>query len=60
MPKILAISGMVVAALILLLFGLDAAWEAPFHRPNLTMDILFLICAGLLGYMSWSTYREVV
>ncbi len=59
MPKILAISGMVVAALILLLFGLDAALPI-FHRPSLTMDIIFLICAGLLGYMSWSTYREVV
>jgi hypothetical protein len=60
MPKILTISGMVVAALIILLFGLDAAVQSLFGRPSLTMDILFLICAALLGYMSWSTYREVV
>ena len=31
-----------------------------FGRPSLVMDILFLISAALLGYMSWSTYREVV
>jgi hypothetical protein len=59
MPKILAISGMIVAGLILLFFGLDAALSI-FKRPSLVMDILFLISAGLLGYMSWSTYREVV
>jgi threonine/homoserine/homoserine lactone efflux protein len=59
MPKILAISGMVVAALILLLFGLDAA-SPIFHRPSMVMDILFLISAALLAYMSWSAYREVV
>jgi threonine/homoserine/homoserine lactone efflux protein len=59
MPKILAISGMIVAGLILLFFGLDAALSI-FKRPSLVMDILFLISAALLGYMSWSTYREVV
>lgn len=59
MPKILAISGMVVAALVLLFFGIDAA-SSIFGRPSLMMDIMFLICAALLGYMSWSTYREVV
>lgn len=60
MPKILAISGMVVAALIVLLFGLDAASDSIFGRPSMVVDILFLIGAGLLGYMSWSAYREVV
>ncbi|HEX4144901.1 MAG TPA: hypothetical protein VHY91_15460 [Pirellulales bacterium] len=59
MPKILAISGMVVAGLILLFFGLDAALSI-FKRPSLVMDVLFLISAAMLGYMSWSTYREVV
>jgi threonine/homoserine/homoserine lactone efflux protein len=58
MPKILAISGMVVATLIILLFGLDAA-SSLFGRPSMVMDILFLISAGLLGYMSWSAYREL-
>jgi threonine/homoserine/homoserine lactone efflux protein len=59
MPKILAISGMIVAGLLLLFFGLDASLSI-FKRPSLVMDILFLISAALLGYMSWSTYREVV
>jgi threonine/homoserine/homoserine lactone efflux protein len=59
MPKILAISGMVVAGLLLLFFGLDAA-STIFGRPSVVMDVLFLISAALLGYMSWSTYREVV
>lgn len=58
MPKALSISGMVVAVLLLLLFGLDLALQFPFGRV-LVMDIGFVICAVLLAYMSWSTYREL-
>lgn len=58
MPKALSISGLVVAALILLIFGLDLAMEKPFGRPSMAIDLGFVICAALLAYMSWSTYRE--
>ncbi|MBI3838846.1 MAG: hypothetical protein HY288_13065 [Planctomycetia bacterium] len=58
MPKVLAISGMVVAGLLLLMFGLDLAASVPFSHASRMMDIIFLLCAGILGYMSWNTYRE--
>lgn len=58
MPKALAISGMVVAVLLLLMFGADLAVGFPFGGVSGWMDITFLICAVCLGYMSWTTYRE--
>jgi hypothetical protein len=30
----------------------------PFYRASMTMDICFVICAAILGYMSWATLRE--
>ena len=60
MPKALTISGMVVAVLLLCIFGLDLALELPFSRASTSMDVIFLLCAALLGYISWSTYREQV
>ncbi len=58
MPKVLAISGLVVAALLLLIFGADLAIGIPFSGASGWMDVTFLICAAILGYLGWSTYRE--
>ncbi len=58
MPKALSISGMVVAALLVLMFGLDLAVGIPFDHASTAMDISLLICAALLGYMGWNTFRE--
>jgi hypothetical protein len=30
-----------------------------FWYPSLLMDIVFIVCAGLLGYLSWTAYREL-
>jgi hypothetical protein len=60
MPKALTISGMVIAVLLLIMFGMDLAVAFPFDKASKWMDVAFLICAVLLGYMSWSTYREQV
>lgn len=60
MPRVLTIAGMVVAALLLLMFGLDLAIKFPFSGASMTMDVIFVVAAGMLGYMSWSTYREQV
>jgi hypothetical protein len=60
MPKALTVSGMVIAALLVLMFGLDLAIAIPFDRASKAMDISLLICAALLGYMSWSTFREQI
>jgi hypothetical protein len=59
MPKILTLAGLVVAALLLVLFGLDLAVGIPFSKANLTMDVAFVLAGALLGYSSWSTLREL-
>jgi len=58
MPKALCIAGTVVAAVLILLFGIDLGLEMPFGRVSMVMDIGFIICALILGYVSWSTLRE--
>jgi hypothetical protein len=59
MPKALVISGFVVSALILLLFGLDLAVGIPFEKVNPTIDITFLVSSLLLAYLSWNALRDV-
>jgi hypothetical protein len=59
MPKALTIGGMVVSAILLLLFGLDLAIKIPFERVSAVMDIGAVVCALMLGYMSWTTFREL-
>ena len=58
MPRSLAIFGMVVAGLLVVMFGADLAIGFPFRKASLAMDLALLICAAALGYMSWTTYRE--
>lgn len=59
MAKGLTIISMVIAVLVLVLFALDLAIKIPFDRVNMGMDIAFVISALGLGYISWSTYKEV-
>lgn len=59
MPRILTILGLVVAVLLLLVFGLDLALGMPFGKVSITMDVLFLVCGVALAYMSWLTLRQV-
>lgn len=58
MPKALTIIGMIIAALILVIFGLDLALGVPFQKISMVMDIGFVVAAILLAYMSWATFRE--
>lgn len=61
MPKVLCIFGMVVAALMLLIFGLDLAVQFPFRGAHrMMMDLPLVFCALGLGYLSWVTFREQV
>jgi hypothetical protein len=61
MPKVLCIFGMVVAALMLLIFGLDMALGVPFRAANRwMMDLPLILCSAGLGYLSWVTFREQV
>jgi hypothetical protein len=47
----------------LLLFGADLVLPksiAPFSKAAMIMDILFVLCAAGLGWLSWSTFKEQV
>jgi len=58
MPKVLCMTGMVIAILILVIFFLDLVVKVPLQRTNPVMDVVFILCAIGLGYLSWSTLRE--
>lgn len=58
MPKALTISGLAVAGLLILIFGLDLAIGMPLGGLSKMMDGLFMLAAGILGYMSWTSFRE--
>lgn len=58
MPKALTISGLVVSALLILVFGADLAIGVPLGGVSKLMDSLFVVAAAILGYMSWSSFRE--
>jgi hypothetical protein len=59
MPRALSISGIVVAILLILVFGLDLGLSFPFSQASKLMDIGFLLAAAILGYVSWTTFREL-
>jgi hypothetical protein len=63
MPKVLCIFGMVIAVLLGIFFVADLAvlrMAAGAVSPamNTIMDVVFVLCAAMLGYISWSTWRE--
>ena len=66
MPRALCFVGMAVSVLLLLLFGLDLATSMmldtgfPFAGASKLMDIGFIVCSLVLGYLSWMTLREQV
>jgi hypothetical protein len=66
MPKALCLTGMVIAILLFVLFLVDLvvpfiglAGLAPFGQASLLLDLIFVLCAGGLGYLSWSSFREL-
>ena len=60
MSKGMTIAGMVVAALIFILFLLDMITGIPFGTAGgMTWNIMFVIAALGLGVISWTTFREL-
>jgi threonine/homoserine/homoserine lactone efflux protein len=52
---------MVIALLVLALFLFDLvvpATMAPFKKSSALLDVLFVLCAAGLGYLSWSTLKD--
>jgi hypothetical protein len=60
MAKGLTILAMAVAGLILLLFALDLAIGFPFAKASMMMDVIFVVCATILGYLGWSAFKDQV
>lgn len=58
MGKGMTIGGMVIAVLILILFGLDLIVGIPFRKASVAMDIAFVITALGLAFLSWSTLKD--
>lgn len=59
MPKALCYTGLVIGALVLLVFGLDLAVALPFKRANILMDVTFAVCGAALVAISWLSLREM-
>lgn len=60
MPKALCMVGMAVAIILVILFLLDLISGIPFRQASILMDVLMLVCAAGLGYVSWATFQEQV
>ena len=65
MPKALCLIGLVLAILVFLIFFLDlvlgmsgAVRMAPLKYASVMNDIIFMIAAGGLAWISWATFRE--
>lgn len=58
MSKAMTIAGMVVAALLVLMFTADFFADIPFGAKGKTMNIGAIIAGAILGYISFSTFRE--
>jgi membrane associated rhomboid family serine protease len=58
MGKAMTIGGMVVAAIVFLMFLLDIFLGIPFGTGMNSMHIGALIASAILGYVSFSTFRE--
>jgi len=59
MSKAMTIAGMVVAALILTVFGVDLATGIPFDGAAPMMNYGALAASAILGYLSFSSFREL-
>ncbi len=60
MSKALSVIGMVVSAILVILFVVNWMVEVPFGPGGTLSTIAFILAAAILGYLSWSTYREQV
>jgi len=59
MSKAMTIAGMVVAGFVGLIFALDWVLGIPFATANWKMNLGAILAASTLGYLSYSTFREL-
>ncbi len=60
-PKKMVIGSMVVAGLVAAAAIADLVIGVPFSGSTHTklMDILFIVCAAIVGYLSWDAWRDL-
>jgi len=59
MAKGLTIGTIAVAILLFGVFLLDLIAEIPFRRASSLLDIAFLVSSLMLGYLGWSSLRDL-
>jgi hypothetical protein len=66
MPKLLCLTGLVVAGLLALLCRMDMIFGftgmgalAPFKLSSLFLDIVMILSSLVLGWLSWGSLREL-
>jgi len=60
-PKKMVIGSMVVAGIVALMAVSDLVLGFPFtgSEHSRLMDILFIVAAAIVGYLSWDAYRDL-
>lgn len=61
MPKVLCMTGIVVSILVFCVFLIHLVMPGSFFPTNFAsrlMDVVFIVCALILGFISWTTLRE--
>jgi hypothetical protein len=60
-PKKMVIGSMVVAGIVALAAISDLVIGIPFtgSEHSRLMDILFIVAAAIVGYLSWDAYRDL-
>ena len=58
MGKAMSIAGMVVGGTLAVVFALDLVLGIPFGGRVPMMNIGFLVCGGILAYLSWNAFRD--
>jgi hypothetical protein len=64
-PKKLVIGSMVATALVALMAICDLVFKFPFSGTDSgaqymrTMDILFIVAAGIVGYLAYDAYKDL-
>jgi hypothetical protein len=59
MAKAMSIAGLIAGGLVALVFALDLGLGIPFGRQQIVMDAGFIVCGGILAYLSWNAMRDV-
>jgi len=61
LPKNVVVGSMAASGLVALLAIADLALGVPFagREHTMMMDIMFIICAGIIGYLGWDALKDM-